>query len=107
MVEKEVELFIDKEGCVTLLHDDEITDALWHIGHGSITRASRIEPQTSRKSSQALWCVRMVVVKPHFWLWYLPSYQRALEIEKEWLSVYFRTGKKLRYDSGADCLVEN
>ena len=101
------ELFIEPNGEIRFLHDDDVVEALEETGvQGRTVRASHVEPY----GFSNLWYVKIefeetVLRTITGGLGPIKTRKRALEVERAWLHHYFSTGEKLDYDPKEDRLV--
>jgi hypothetical protein len=94
----DIELFIQEDGRIKSVYDDELHPVLRELGKIYITRASRVEPDQPYSD---LWRVEIDtcdLLTPTWIVGRFYTRAEALEKEKEFLSLYYTTGKLFRWE---------
>jgi hypothetical protein len=104
--ESEVELFIDEDGTLTIVHDENMLEALGDLGTIENKRASLVEPCWPDTHE---WYVDLSPTThgTHLYNGLGPFQTRkeALRVERLWLSHYLTTGENLDWNVASQQLV--
>jgi hypothetical protein len=80
----QVEIYIDNNGAVSFIHDDDVMEALLpEASSVKTTRAAWVEPD---EDSPGLWAIKLAGGGPSNYLSRIGSRRQALEIERKWVS---------------------